>query len=296
MDDFREWLSDNLRYFMLGGAILLIAAVLFFSIRACTSGKKKSADSGQQTAQGDASSSGNGETNDEKEEDTNPLEKNNADITAVVKQYYESLGEKDTDTLKTLTVDFIPSDEARIANARYIQRYEVKDVYSKKGLDDTSYVVYVSFEYYCEGIDTAVPALSQMYIVTDESGAYKIAAASEDDGEISAYMSECMNDEDVKELYAEVKAAYEAAQKSDPELAAFLEGLGEDASSSTAAENGTMLKSTGNSNVREEPDSEAEIIGSLDEGQEVEKLGQEGDWIQIEYEGQTGYVYSSLLE
>ena len=49
-------------------------------------------------------------------------------------------------------------------------------------------------------------------------------------------------------------------------------------------------------NVRAEADGDADIIGGLDEGTEVEKLGQEGDWIQIEYEGQTGYVYSGLLE
>ena len=29
---------------------------------------------------------------------------------------------------------------------------------------------------------------------------------------------------------------------------------------------------------------------------EVEKKGQEGDWIQVDYDGQTGYVYSGLLE
>ena len=40
LDDFREWLSDNLRYFMLGGAILIIVAVLFFGIRACVGNKK----------------------------------------------------------------------------------------------------------------------------------------------------------------------------------------------------------------------------------------------------------------
>lgn len=301
MDNFREWLSDNLRYFMLGGAILLIVAVLFFGIRACIGDKGESADDGQQTAQiddqgNDPSSSNDGEANDEKKEDTNPLEKNNADITALVTQYYQALGEKDTDTLKTLTVDFIPSDESRIANARYIQRYVVKDVYSKKGLDDDSYVAYVSFEYYCEGIDTPVPALSQMYIVKDDSGAYKIVATAEDNGEISAYMSERLNDGDVKLLYDEVKAANDQAQANDPELAAFLDGLGEDASSSATSENGTMLTSNGNSNVREAPDGEAEIIGSLYEGQEVEKLGQEGEWVQIEYEGQTGYVHSSLLD
>ena len=32
LDDFREWLSDNLRYFMLGGAILVIVLVLIFEI------------------------------------------------------------------------------------------------------------------------------------------------------------------------------------------------------------------------------------------------------------------------
>ena len=41
MDNFREWLSDNLRYFMLGGVILIIVAVLFFSIRACTGSGKE---------------------------------------------------------------------------------------------------------------------------------------------------------------------------------------------------------------------------------------------------------------
>ena len=39
LDDFREWLSDNLRYFMLGGAILLIVLVLIFGVRACVGGK-----------------------------------------------------------------------------------------------------------------------------------------------------------------------------------------------------------------------------------------------------------------
>ena len=34
LDNFREWLSDNLRYFMLGGAILLIVVVRFFGVRA----------------------------------------------------------------------------------------------------------------------------------------------------------------------------------------------------------------------------------------------------------------------
>ena len=50
LDDFREWLSDNLRYFMLGGAILIIVLVLFFGVRACVGSNKGNSGDGQKTA------------------------------------------------------------------------------------------------------------------------------------------------------------------------------------------------------------------------------------------------------
>jgi uncharacterized protein YgiM (DUF1202 family) len=303
LDNFREWLSDNLRYFMLGGGILIIVAVLFFGIRAFVGVRKGITKEEQTTAQVDdqgndpSSPEIDGETNDEKKESTNPLEQNNAEITALIQKYYEALGEKDTDTIKTLTVDFDPSDEARIANAKYIQRYEVTDVYSKKGLDDSSYAVYACFNYYCEGIETPVPALSQIYVVTDSSGELKIDAGAEQDEEISAYMDERLQqDEDVMQLYSDVKAKYEEAQETDADLAAFLAGLGEDAGSSVNVADGTMLTATEDCNVRAAADSDAEIIGGLASGTQVEKLGEDGEWIEIEYEGETGYVYGGLLE
>ena len=37
MDDFREWVSDNLRYMLLGLAIIIVLVLLFFGIRFLTS-------------------------------------------------------------------------------------------------------------------------------------------------------------------------------------------------------------------------------------------------------------------
>ena len=51
MDNFREWLSDNLRYFMLGGAILIIVAVLFFGVRACIGSGKGTSKKEQNTVE-----------------------------------------------------------------------------------------------------------------------------------------------------------------------------------------------------------------------------------------------------
>ena len=57
-----------------------------------------------------------------------------------------------------------------------------------------------------------------------------------------------------------------------------------------------MLTVTEDCDVRASADSEGEVIGGFSAGTEVEKKGQEGDWIQVDYDGQTGYVYSGLLE
>ncbi|MDO4305845.1 MAG: SH3 domain-containing protein [Eubacteriales bacterium] len=309
MDNFREWLSDNLRYFMLGGAILLIVAVLFFGVRACIGSKKGNSESGQPEAgqqsvednnQGNVPSSpdDDGETNDgKKEEDTNPMEKNNAEITALVKSYYKALGEKDIATLRTLVNDLSPSDEAKITNAKdYIEGYEVGDVYNKKGLTEGSYVVYAAFDYICQGVDTPVPALSQFYVVTDSTGSLKIDGGAEQDAEIAAYTDELQNDADVAELTADVKEKNEKAQDGDPALAQFLAGLGKEADTSVSSTDTVKLTVKEDCNVRESADGEAEIIDVLATGTEVEKIGQEGDWIQVNYNGGTGYIHSSLLE
>lgn len=303
MENFKEWLSDNLRYFMLGGAILVIVAVLFFGIRACVGSGKGASDEDQKTVQDNSqgndpsSPEDDGETNDGKKEDANPLEEGSADISAFMHSYYRALGERDIAALRTLVSDLTASDESRITNAKdYIEAYTPGNVYTKKGLDDNSYVVYTCYSYICTGIDTPVPSLGYAYVVKDSKNIYKILGAADQNTKISTYMENLLNDADVQQLRTRVQAEYDAAQKNDPDLAEFLNGLGEDASASGNAENGTVLTVTEGCNVRTEADGDADIIGGLDEGTEVEKLGQEGDWIQIEYEGQTGYVYSGLLE
>ena len=304
MDNFREWLSDNLRYFMLGGAILVIVAVLFVGVRACVGSGKGTSDGEQTTAQDNdqgtdpSSPEDDGETNDgKKEEDTNPLEEGSDEITALMKSYYQALGERDITTLRTLVSNLTPSDESRITNAKdYIEGYQVDNVYAKKGLDENSYVVYTRGSLICKGIDTPAPSLWSSYVVKDSDNNYKILGDLEQNKEVSDYMDSLKSDTDVQKLTSEVQAAYEQAQKADTALAQFLNGLGEEVDSTTQQDGTTMTVAEG-CNVRSAANSDEDnIIGGLDEGDEVQVLGQEGDWVQIEYDGQTGYVYSGLLQ
>ena len=305
MDDFREWLSDNLRYFMLGGAILLIVVVLFFGIRAFMGSGK--GDSSKDTAdeqvtadndQGNVPSSPTSEgESDEKKEDANPMETADADITALIKSYYQALGEKDIATLKTLEDDFTPSDESKVTNLKdYIEGYEVGDVYTKKGMTDDSYVVYACFSYICQGIETKAPALTQFYVYKNSEGNWVIDNGALQDSEISAYMEKQLSDSDVSDLVKKVQNELDQAQQSDSSLAEFLNGLGEEASVSTDAEDGTMLTTTDECNVRAEASTDAEILGVISAGEQVEKKGTDGEWVQIDYDGETGYIRGDLLE
>ena len=213
LDDFREWLSDNLRYFMLGGAILIIVVVLFFSIRACSGSNKGNSGDGQKTTsenQGNVPSSPTSEgESDEKKEDANPMETADADITALIKSYYQALGEKDIATLKTLEDDFTPSDESKVTNLKdYIEGYEVGDVYTKKGMTDDSYVVYACFSYICQGIETKAPALTQFYVYKNSDGNWVIDNGALQDSEISAYMEDQLSDSDVSALIKKVQNRY----------------------------------------------------------------------------------------
>ena len=301
MDDFREWLSDNLRYFMLGGAILIIVVVLFCGIRACSGSNKGNSGDEQKTTsedQGNVPSSpiSEGES-DEKKEDANPMETADADVTALITSYYQALGEKDIATLKTLEDDFTPSDESKVTNLKdYIEGYEVGDVYTKKGMTDDSYVVYACFSYICQGVETKAPALTQFYVYKNSEGNWVINNGALQDSEISAYMEKQLSDSDVSALIKKVQNELDQAQQSDPSLAEFLNGLGEEADVSTNAEDGTMLTTTDECNVRAEASTDADILGVISAGEQVEKTGTDGEWVQIDYDGETGYIRGDLLE
>ena len=90
----------------------------------------------------------------------------------------------------------------------------------------------------------------------------------------------------------QVQSDYTKVQEEDEELKEFLEGLGEE---SQSADEETMT-AVEDANIRAEASSDSEVIGGVEAGGKVTRLSTEGDWVQIEYEGQTGYIYGELLE
>ena len=82
----------------------------------------------------------------------------------------------------------------------------------------------------------------------------------------------------------------------DSEDDMYIDRYGEEAGMSTEAEDGTMLTASEECNVRAEASTDADILGVISAGDQVQKTGTDGEWVQIDYDGQTGYIRGDLLE
>lgn len=308
MDNFREWLSDNLRYILLGLAILAVLAVIIFGvwfISGKLGGGQTAAEQQQteDTKEEDSEADGENTADDVQEPETTPEAEDNQDlleqnaypeVNNLVKSYYTALTNRDTETLKTLVDQLDSTEETAIANSRYIESYTIDDVYTKSGVEEGSYVILAVYEHKYVGYDTVLPGVSCMYAAPGTDGSLKII--SEPSQEQQDRMDQVTNSEDVQALVSEKQKEYDDTLASDAELSAYLSQLGVEVSAAMDAEVGSVVTVKSNCNVRAEASADSEKLGELTAGQQVTKTGSEGDWIQIEFEGQTGYVRGDLFQ
>ena len=111
-----------------------------------------------------------------------------------------------------------------------------------------------------------------------------------------AYISEQLEDAKVQELLNSTQASYDEKLASDEALSKYLSELGVEGSAAMEAAEGAQITVKSNCNIRKEPSQDAESIGKLVGGQTVTKTGEDGDWIKIEFEGQTGYVRGDMFQ
>ena len=310
MDNFREWLSDNLRYILLGLAILAVLAVIIFGawfISGRLVGSQDTAEQQQTEENKEDGSDTDGQDTPESEPEATPettpeaqadqdlLEQNAyPEVNALVESYYTALTNRDTETLKTLVDQLDSSEETAIQNSRYIESYNSVDTYTKPGVEDGSYVILAVYEHKYAGYDTVLPGVSCMYATPGDDGSLQIV--SEPSQEQQTRMDEVTNSEDVQELIAGKQKEYDDTVASDAALSAYLSELGVEVSAAMDAEVGSVVTVKSNCNVRAEASVDSEKLGELTAGQQVTKTGSEGDWIQIDFEGQTGYVRGDLFQ
>lgn len=308
LDNFREWLSDNLRYILLGLAGILVLIIAFFAIRLITSvGTPK------KEKQTELDTEANTEQQTEEVKDEH-LVKDQADILSFVTQYYTALTNGDYDSIASYSKTFDDDTKSELeSNNSAIEACNNIIVYSRSGLTDGSYIVYVYFDAKVTGIDTLVPTLRQLYLEAAAEGGYKIVDISLDENQdIENYTTQLQADDEVQALMKDVQMRYEDAVASDEQLQNFVVSSGSSDNNTSADDDGqqgdtvntavgTMYASTDGLNVRGTPSTDGIVYGSLMAGTAVEVLeNTDTGWSKIRYtvNGTTieGYVKSEYLK
>ena len=300
LDDIREWISDNLRYILLGLAGIVVIFLLVTVIRAVSGGSSKSskkenkAESSQtsttesatpESGTAEASSTGDGaQTSGDGIQETA-----DENLITLVKSYYQALAAQDVETIRVLTDQLTADDQAKIESENDIESYSDIKVYTAKGPQDGTYVVYAAYNFKYKNFATLLPGLSRLYICTASDGSYYISNGAMTEA-VKDYIEAENASSGVADLIQTTKTAYDTALAADASLSGYLNNKGENASNALYQADGTELTIKQNCNVRAEASTSSTKLGQLAAGAKVTKTGAEAEWVKIDYNGQTAYV------
>lgn len=301
IDDIREWISDNLRYIILGVGILFIVLLIFLGVQLLGGGKKKDAAPG-----GNPSSSSASQAPEDSQTEGSQVApqgdgtaavavSNDAALVTLIQNYYQALSTQNVEAIRGMVDQLTSDDEASIMAATDIESYSDVAAYTKPGPAEGTWVVYARYNYKYKNYSTILPGLSQLYVCTNAEGSYYISNGTMEES-VKEFITNQIEESDVKALVQEVQTAADTALAADQNLSNYINNKGQVVSDALHAAVGTELTIATKCNVRAAADVTSAKLGTLAEGAKVVKQGAEGDWVQIEYEGQTGYVRYDLFK
>ncbi len=252
----REWISDNLRYIILFGAIAVIVVICFILFSMLASNVSSSAQNNESsiisanettptptttveptvTPTTDAQVTAEPDTaedqtvteapsDEEQTENTDTgLTESTDAVSETVNNFLNALSTGNADEAAAV-VDGISSDDlASISDQSYGESYQNIVVYSYPGDESGTYVAFAKYEYKYPGYDTALPALTQLYLVTAQDGSLKIASDDVQNSKAD-YLNSVLENSEVKNLVDSVQQQYDAALASDPALAEYINSM-----------------------------------------------------------------------
>ena len=313
-------------YIMIAVVCLLVVALIVLALKLFLKGK------GGDGADG---SSAPNVTNEAEVQTTAAWNQNSpSDVLSLVNKYYAARAMVNFEELSNLLDPIVSIDQAKVeAEAKVIEGFQEICCYTTPGMNSGEYGVYITFAMKFKNITTPAPGMIWGYVRPDSNGNLRFIDRDtierlKDEGnaeavEIRTFMGNAANCDAILSLSDTIKANYWQARETDQTLDDFLNSLngtattGADDTTSTeytttaepttaaptsaAGEEFTntddMMYCTKNSvNIRLQPNTDTDVIGTLDKGDSVHVTGKGSEWYRISTKsGATGYVKKDFL-
>jgi len=256
-------------------------------------------------------------------------------VNELMNRFYKALADGDLETVKS--VKDYSSDKDLITyekKSEFIEGYDDIKCYTKSGVEENSYFVYVTYAVKIKDIATKAPGLNAFYVYTAEDGNLKIDGDTEEN--IRAAFKLVTSQDDVVDLYNKIDVNYKEAIASDDTLEQFMESLPTTIKTSVGealaqleAQEGTetpetetnvsptetevpveneepplqnqvvnqIVKTTTTVNVRSSDSEEADKIGRAETGTQLTKIEDRvNGWSKVIFDGKEAYIKSDYLE
>jgi len=224
MEKLKEFLKNHPK--QIGSAVIVLIIVVVLALTAGKGGKSSAPVTEEPTTETAT------ETPVEEEvvEEPNLYEVDQyPEINTLINNYYTYYASNDVDNLKTVATP-VSAMEISYINAftPYVEGYQNVKCYTKKGMEEGSYIVSAELDIKFKDVETAAPGLDFFYVRTDESGKLYIDnlysqfnlsnQELELDDTIVEFINEFETEDDVVALQNEVQSRYEAAIEGDNNL------------------------------------------------------------------------------
>ena len=243
----------------------------------------------------------------------NPLEVDTYDeINELIEKYFDNLAAGDVERVDE-TVDELTEEEVKTIEKKkdYIEAYDNVVCYTKKGLEEDSFVVFASYEMKIHNIETPAPGIMAFYVISDVDGGYKIynQDASE---ELTSYVLELAAEEEIAAIIADVDARYQQLVAEDEELGKFAQTMLESKQQAEEEEDAEVeeptdgdvkeleepIETTVNDGIRlrEGRSTDTRTLGGIAKDTKVKVYASYSDgWSKIEYNGVIGHCMTEFL-
>lgn len=235
------------------------------------------------------------------------------EVNALIERYFTGLASGDLEQVAS-AVDVLSEEEKLTIDKKkdYIESYDQITCYTKKGLEENSYVVFAAYEMKIYNIETPAPGIMALYVCTAEDGNMYIFNGEASD-ELKDYVLQLAAEEEVAAVIADVDARYQQLVAENEDLGKFadtmlqsqeevtdlepVEPVDETASSETELEHPIDTIVTETVRVREERSTDSAILDTLAAGTGVKVYANyEDGWSKIEYNGTAGYCKTEFLQ
>lgn len=308
-----EKLDHKKVYIALAALVVVVVLVITLAVNAVSGTKDAEKAQKQQdiTAEADQTAETSEDADDAAEEEDDSLKVDAYDeINDLISRYFTGLANGDME-LVAGTVDVLTEEEKLTIDKKkdYIESYDNISCYTKKGLEENSYVVFAAYEMKIYNIDTPAPGIMALYVCTADDGSMYIfnGDASE---ELTDYVLQLASDEEVAAVIADVDARYQQLVTENEDLGKFADTMLQSQEEVTeidpvapseegATEFETPIETlvTDTVRIRSERSTESAILDTIAAGTPVKVYANyEDGWSKIEYNGTEGYCKTEFLE